>query len=233
MAWNEQARASHLPERQVERDRMVDEQIIARGIKHETVISAMRQVPRHRFVLVSQSSEAYNDYPLPIDYHQTISQPYIVAFMTDALALGPKNKVLEIGTGSGYQAAVLAHIVERVCTIEIVEPLARRAERKFRELQYGNIYVRSDDGYQGWPEEAPFDAIILTAAPEHIPQPLLEQLHVGGRLILPVGGESQNLVLFHRTEEGYVQRQLLPVSFVPMTGQARENPLSNWENDLQ
>ena len=222
MSSNEQTPAPHLSERQVERNRMVDEQIVARGIKNETVIAAMRSVPRHRFVLAVHRSEAYEDYPLPIDYQQTISQPYIVAFMTEALALKPKSRVLEIGTGSGYQAAVLAHIVDQVFTIEIVTPLAHRAEHIFRELQYHNIHVRSDDGYRGWPEKAPFDAIILTAAPEHIPQPLLEQLDINGRLILPVGKDSQRLVLIHRTMEGYTHTELIPVSFVPMTGKARE-----------
>ncbi|MCA9471872.1 MAG: protein-L-isoaspartate(D-aspartate) O-methyltransferase [Nitrospirales bacterium] len=229
--WHAQTSMSRPPERQVERDRMVDEQIVARGIKSETVTSAMRQVPRHRFVLSSHQLEAYEDYPLSIDYHQTISQPYIVALMTEALALESKSKVLEIGTGCGYQTAVLAHIVDRVFTIEIVAPLARRADSILHELQFDNISVRVGDGYQGWPEEGPFDAIILTAAPESVPDPLLEQLQIGGRFILPLGGTSQTLVLFHRTERGLVQRQILAVSFVPMTGQAQTGSSSNRNND--
>ena len=204
--------------RQIERDRMVDQQIVARGVADSVVIDAMRHVPRHRFVLDLDSSEAYEDYPLSIGHRQTISQPYIVAFMTEALKLDSQDRVLEIGTGSGYQAVVLAHIVSQVFTIEIVEPLAKRAEGTLKELGYHNVTVRGGDGYRGWPDEAPFDAIILTAAPDHIPQPLLEQLKVGGRLILPVGGESQNLLLFQRTREGFIKKQLFAVSFVPMTG---------------
>ena len=184
----------------------------------------MRSVPRHHFSLEGDAENAYGDYPLSIGHKQTISQPYIVAYMTEALRLRPEDRVLEIGTGSGYQAAVLAKIVSHVFTIEIVAPLAERARGILKDLGYNNVSIRAGDGYQGWPEEAPFDAIILTAAPGHIPQPLKDQLKIGGRLILPIEGEPQSLELIQRTEEGFVRKHLLSVSFVPMTGQAQENP---------
>ena len=209
--------------RQSERHAMVEGQIIARGVRDPSVIQAMRQVPRHQFVTESEQENSYEDRPLPIGYGQTISQPYIVAFMTEALRLQTTDKVLEIGTGSGYQAAVLAKIASEVFTIEIVEPLAKRAQETLSQLGYTNVQVRSGDGYQGWPTESPFDAIILTASPDHIPQPLLDQLTIGGRLILPVGKFLQELVLVNRTNEGYQQRVLLPVAFVPMTGEAEKN----------
>jgi protein-L-isoaspartate(D-aspartate) O-methyltransferase len=210
---------THDPTRQAERDRMVDEQIIPRGIKDEAVLAAMRRVPRHRFVPVYYSAFAYDDGPLPIGHGQTISQPFIVALMSDALELQRARKVLEIGTGSGYQAAVLAEIVPNVFTIEIVEPLATEAAQTLTELGYRNIHTRVGDGYQGWPEEAPFDAIIVTASSEHVPQPLLDQLAVGGRLILPVGKafqELQELVLYRRTKDGYEHTRLSLVRFVPL-----------------
>lgn len=210
--------------RQVERDRMVDTQIVAGGITDQSVIAAMRRVPRHRFVPDSESEDAYGDFPLSIGHGQTISQPFIVAYMTQALTLKPDEKVLEIGSGSGYQAAILAELGVQGFSIEIVEPLAARAKETLAELGYDNVIVRAGDGYQGWPEESPFDAIIITAAPDHIPAPLLEQLAIGGRLILPVGGYAQNLILVRRTEEGYQRTELLPVRFVPMTGQAEKGP---------
>ncbi|RMH37223.1 MAG: protein-L-isoaspartate(D-aspartate) O-methyltransferase [Nitrospirae bacterium] len=209
-------------ERQAERERMVAEQIIGGGITDTAVIEAMRRVPRHRFVPDTVADEAYEDHPLPIGFGQTISQPFIVAYMTQALKLKPNDKVLEVGTGSGYQAAVLAEIVSHVYTIEIVEPLAKRAEATLRALGYQNVHVRVGDGYQGWPEEAPFDAIIVTAAPDHVPQPLLDQLAIGGRMILPVGKFVQELVLIRRTEKGFERTTLLPVAFVPMTGEAEK-----------
>jgi len=213
--------------RQAERDWMVDTQIVAGGVTDEAVVAAMRRVPRHRFMPDSDSEDAYGDFPLPIGYGQTISQPFIVAYMTQALKLKPDEKVLEIGTGSGYQAAILAELVSKVLTIEIVEPLARRAEETLKELGYSNVIVRAGDGYKGWPDESPFDAIILTAAPNHIPPPLLEQLAIGGRLILPVGDYPQSLVMIRRTKEGYKETELLPVAFVPMTGQALKGPPSS------
>ena len=205
------------------RQAMVEEQILDRGIQDPLVIQAMRQVPRHRFVPKSELQHAYEDRPLSIGHDQTISQPYIVAFMTEALTLDASNKVLEIGTGSGYQAAILAEITSEVFTVEIVEPLAAQAKETLTQLGYSNIQVRTGDGYKGWPSESPFDAIILTAAPDHIPQPLLDQLALGGRLIVPVGTYLQKLILVLRTEEGYQQRTLLPVAFVPMTGEAEEH----------
>jgi protein-L-isoaspartate(D-aspartate) O-methyltransferase len=202
--------------RQAERDMMVDEQIIPRGIKDPTVLAAMRRIPRHRFMPALYSAFAYHDGPLPIGHSQTISQPSLVALMTEALALQGAKKVLEIGTGSGYQAAVLAEIVPMVFTIEIVEPLATEAAQTLAELGYRNISFRVGDGYQGWPEEAPFDAIIVTAAPDHVPQPLLDQLAVGGRLILPVGKVFQELALYRRTKDGYERTVLTLVRFVPL-----------------
>ena len=226
MGCNDRAQDYVLTSRQFERDQMVDQQIVARGVSDPAVITAMRHVPRHRFVLEGDALEAYGDYPISIGHKQTISQPFIVAFMTEALKLQPQDRVLEIGTGSGYQAAVLAHIVSQVFTIEIVEPLAKRAERILSEVGCGNVTVRTGDGYQGWPEEAPFQAIILTAAPDHVPEPLIEQLAIGGRLVLPVGEEPQSLVLIHRTEDGYTKTELIAVTFVPMTGQARKGPFA-------
>jgi len=215
------------PSRQVERDWMVNTQIVAEGITDQKVIAAMRRVPRHRFIPEQEAHDAYGNFPLPIGYEQTISQPFIVAFMTEALKVQSGEKILEIGTGSGYQAAILAELGVHVFSIEIVEPLAARASEILEELGYDTVRVRTGDGYQGWPEERPFDAIIVTAAPAHIPTPLLEQLAIGGRLILPVGDYSQNLVLIQRTEEGYQRTELLPVRFVPMTGQAELNHPKN------
>lgn len=197
---------------------MVDEQIAARGIADERVLAAMARVQRHRFVPRSEAHSAYGDHPLPIGHRQTISQPYVVAFMTEALELDGSEKVLEIGTGSGYQAAVLGEVAAQVYTIEIVEPLAERSRRTLAELGYENVHVRAGDGYRGWPEEAPFDAIIVTAAPDHVPEPLIEQLALGGRMIVPVGDKQQDLVLLVRTAEGLERERVLPVRFVPMTG---------------
>ena len=210
------------PTRQAERDRMVDEQIIPRGIKDPVVLAAMRHIPRHRFVPAFYSAFAYNDGPLPIGYGQTISQPSLVALMTEALALQGAKKVLEVGTGSGYQAAVLAEIVPNVFTIEIVEPLATEAAQTLAELGYRNIHTRVGDGYRGWPEEAPFDAIIVTAAPDHVPQPLLDQLAIGGRLILPVGRYYQTLELHRRTAEGYERKIISLVRFVPLVREGQQ-----------
>jgi protein-L-isoaspartate(D-aspartate) O-methyltransferase len=198
---------------------MVQDQIERRGIHNEKVLQAMRKVPRHKFIPEHLRKYAYADEPLPIGEDQTISQPYIVAYMTEKLELEPGDKVLEIGTGSGYQAAVLAELTDSVFTIEIVDVLARRAEKNLKELGYHNIFVKSGDGYKGWPEHAPFDAIIVTAAPTKIPQPLADQLRVGGRMILPLGDYSQDLVLIQKNAMGITQQTLLPVRFVPMTGE--------------
>ncbi len=208
--------SSMVSTRETERNRMVDQYIVPSGIKDPTVIAAMKHVPRHRFVPAQYSLFAYIDGPLPIGYGQTISQPSLVANMTESLQLKKTDKVLEIGTGSGYQAAILAELADKVLTIEIVEPLARQATQTLAELGYTNVRVRVGDGYQGWPEEAPFDAIIVTAASEHVPQPLLDQLAVGGRLIIPVGRDIQTLDLYHRTAEGYQRTTRTLVRFVPL-----------------
>lgn len=207
------------------RRQMVAEQLKARSrdIRNERVLAAMGTVPRHEFVPENRRHEAYEDYPLPIGYGQTISQPYIVAFMTEQLDPKPTDKVLEIGAGSGYQAAVLSLLVGEVYTIEIVEPLGRRAAIDLERLGYRNVKVRVGDGYQGWPDAAPFDAIIVTCAPEQIPQPLIDQLKDGGRMIIPVGGfGDQQLYLLEKRGKEVQRRAVLPVRFVPMTGRAAE-----------
>lgn len=198
------------------REQMVSEQIERRGVTDEDVLRVMRQVPRHLFVPANQRIAAYEDHPLPIGYGQTISQPYIVAYMTEAAKLNPDDKVLEIGTGSGYQAAVLAEMVKTVYTIEIVQPLAEKAEARLNDLGYTNVIVRYGDGYKGWPEEAPFDVIIVTAAPKTIPQELVNQLKEGGRMVVPVGSFFQELVRITKTGDGIEKEKLLPVRFVPM-----------------
>ncbi len=205
------------------RERMVERQIIARGIDDEYVIAAMRKVPRHRFVPANARTLAYIDSPLPIGLDQTISQPYIVALMTASLNCGGGERVLEVGTGSGYQAAVLAEIVDTVYTIEIIPELALRARAVLDTLGYGNIEVRTGDGYDGWPEAAPFDGIIVTAAAPRIPQPLIEQLRDGGRLVIPVGEHFQNLHVYEKGPEGLTLISSLPVRFVPMTGKVRDS----------
>lgn len=204
------------------RERMVREQIEARGVRDRLTLQALRKVPRHLFVAPARADEAYDDHPLPIGHGQTISQPYIVAFMTEALGLRGGESVLEVGTGSGYQAAVLAEIAARVYSIEIVAPLAEEARERLERLGYRNAQVRAGDGYQGWPEAAPFDAIMVTAAAPRIPEPLMQQLADGGRLVLPVGDELQELVVVTRHGTRFDQRRVLPVRFVPMTGQVRE-----------
>lgn len=204
------------------RHEMVKRQILARGVKDSFVINAMKKVPRHFFVLESDRDFAYNDEARAIGEGQTISQPYIVAFMTEELHIKPGDRVLEIGTGSGYQAAVLAQIVDSVFSIEIIGELAESAKKRIKDLGYNNIIVKQGDGYLGWPEGAPFDAIIVTAAPPTIPPRLLEQLKVGGRMILPVGKYVQELVVISKNEGGHTMDSVLPVRFVPMTGQILE-----------
>jgi protein-L-isoaspartate(D-aspartate) O-methyltransferase len=201
---------------------MVSEQLSARGIRDTRVLDAMRRVPRHEFVPEGQRRSAYEDRPLTIGYGQTISQPYIVAVMSEQLELDGSEKVLEVGTGSGYQAAVLAELAREVYTIEIVKPLAERAARDLERLGFGKVRVRAGDGYRGWPEAAPFDAIIVTAAPDHVPQPLVDQLAVGGRLVIPVGRFYQDLVRLTKDEKGVHRETLLGVRFVPMVGEAQE-----------
>ncbi len=201
---------------------MVEEQIAQRGVRDPGVLSAMRQVPRHLFVPQALRDQAYVDDPLPIGDGQTISQPYIVALMTQLLELEGDEKVLEIGTGSGYQAAVLARLARQVYTIEIRAALGRNAERTLEELGFDNVHVRIGNGYLGWPEAAPFDAIIVTAAPDHIPGALIEQLAVGGRMVVPVGTAIQDLVLLTKTADGVAQRKVVPVRFVPMIGEVEQ-----------
>jgi len=201
---------------------MVEAQIEARGVADPRVLEAMRRVPRHRFVPLELREQAYHDSPLPIGHRQTISQPYIVALMTELIEPDAGMKVLEIGTGSGYQAAVLAECVERVYTIEILPELGREAAELLEELGFDNVITRIGDGFDGWPDEAPFDAILVTAAPANIPKPLLDQLAIGGRLVIPVGESNQDLVVVTRTEDNYVTRRASPVRFVPMTGKAQE-----------
>jgi protein-L-isoaspartate(D-aspartate) O-methyltransferase len=203
------------------RQQMVREQIAGpgRGITNATVLNAMGKVPRHEFVPETQRPHAYEDRPLPIGHGQTISQPFIVALMTEKLEPHPTDRVLEIGTGSGYQAAVLAEIVREVYTIEIVAPLAERAAVDLKRLGYTNLFVRAGDGYLGWPEAAPFDAIIVTCAPEQIPRPLAAQLKDGGRMIIPVGSlHDQQLVLLRKRGDQLQESAVIPVRFVPMTG---------------
>jgi protein-L-isoaspartate(D-aspartate) O-methyltransferase len=207
------------------RTRMVESQIVARGVRDPRVLAAMRKVPRHRFVDDAQRAEAYEDHPLPIPGNQTISQPYIVALMTELLELKPNSRVLEIGTGSGYQSAVLAELADEVYTIEIVPELARLAQTRLRELGYHTVTVREGDGYRGWSEHAPFDGIIVTAAPERIPQPLLDQLAPGGIMVIPVGGFFQELKVFRKSADGRItEKDILPVRFVPMTGEVEKTP---------
>jgi protein-L-isoaspartate(D-aspartate) O-methyltransferase len=206
-----------------ERQRMVQVQLAARGIHDERVRAAMRKVPREEFVPPDAREFAYTDQPLPIGYGQTISQPFIVALMTQQVRAQSANRVLEIGTGSGYQAAVLAELVADVYSIEIVEPLAKRAQATLQRLGYKNVHVKSGDGYKGWPDAAPFDAIIVTCAPDHVPQPLVEQLKEGGRMIIPVGGRfEQQLYLLEKRNGQLRQRAVEPVRFVPMTGEAEK-----------
>ena len=203
------------------RERMVAEQIEARGVGDPRILAAMRRVPRHEFVPEPLRDHAYQDRPLPIGHEQTISQPYVVAAMTELAAPGPEARVLEVGTGSGYQAAILAELAGEVYSIEIVEPLAERAAATLAHLGYDRVRVRAGDGYRGWPEAAPFDAIVVTAAPREVPPALLEQLAPGGRLVIPVGAFHQELQVHRRTEGGIEVESVFPVRFVPMTGEAR------------
>jgi protein-L-isoaspartate(D-aspartate) O-methyltransferase len=200
-----------------QRQQMVEKQLKPRNIKDERVLAAMTKVPREEFIPVDARGDAYEDGPLPIGYDQTISQPYIVAFMTEQLRPKPSDRVLEIGTGSGYQAAILAELVSDVYSIEIVEPLAKNAETALQRLGYKNVHVKFGDGYKGWSEEAPFDAVIVTCAPEKVPQPLVDQLKDGGRMVIPVGERfAQQLYLFEKKNGQLKESVTLPVRFVPM-----------------
>jgi protein-L-isoaspartate(D-aspartate) O-methyltransferase len=203
------------------RRRMVDEQLRARDIRDGRVLDAMRRVPRHEFVPEAQRDRAYVDSPLPIGQGQTISQPYIVAFMTQALEVEPEHRVLEIGTGSGYQAAVLGQLAKTVYSIEIVPSLADSARTTLQRLGYRNIQVRTGNGYLGWPEEAPFDRVMVTAAPDEVPPALVEQLKVSGRMAIPVGTAAQELRILRRTPQGTDTLATMAVRFVPMTGKPK------------
>ena len=198
---------------------MVETQLVARGVRADRVLDAMRDVPRHLFVPESQAPHAYGDYPVPIGCDQTISQPYIVALMTELLEVSPGDRVFELGTGSGYQAAILAEMGVEVYTIEIKKGLCEHAGTVLQELDYDSAHVRCADGYGGWPEEAPFDGIIVTAAPDRIPDPLLAQLRDGARMVIPVGDFYQELKVITRSGESFQERSVIPVRFVPMTGE--------------
>jgi protein-L-isoaspartate(D-aspartate) O-methyltransferase len=209
------------PEFAAKRQQMVQEQLKPRGIHDERVLAALAKVPREGFVPENLRAKSYADSALPIGHDQTISQPFIVAYMTEQLRLQPNDRVLEIGTGSGYQAAVLAELAKDVYTIEIIEPLAKDASARLARLGYNNAHVKVGDGYQGWPEVAPFDAVIVTCAPDKVPQPLTQQLKEGGRMIIPVGtGLDQQLFLLEKKDGQMAERAILPVRFVPMAGEA-------------
>ena len=200
---------------------MVERQLRARGINDERLLAAMGKVPREEFIPPESRAASYEDGPLPIGYDQTISQPYIVGFMTQQLRLKPSDRVLEIGTGSGYQAAILAELVSEIYSVEIVEPLARAAEATLQRLGYKNVRVKVSDGYKGWPEKAPFDAIIVTCAPDKVPQPLIDQLKDGGRMVIPVGERfAQQLYLLEKKNGQLKESATLPVRFVPMAREA-------------
>jgi protein-L-isoaspartate(D-aspartate) O-methyltransferase len=206
------------PDFAAERERMVREQIVMRGVINKAVLAAMRKVPREEFIPAEFRMQSYMDGPVPIGYDQTISQPYIVALMTEKLQLKAGDRVLEVGTGSGYQAAILSELGAEVYSIEIIEPLARTAEATLRRLGYKNVHVKTGDGYKGWPEQAPFDVCIVTCAPDHLPQPLIDQLKEGGGMIIPVGGKfAQQLYLLEKRNGQIKQSAVLPVKFVPMT----------------
>jgi protein-L-isoaspartate(D-aspartate) O-methyltransferase len=213
--------------------RMVEQQIEARGVRDPRVLDAMRQVPRHELVPPDRRDQAYEDRPLPIGHSQTISQPYVVAAMSEALRLSGDERVLEVGTGSGYQAAVLSKLAKQVYSIEIVPELARRAKADLARLGYANVEVREGDGWRGWPEHAPFDAIMVTAAPEEVPPDLIAQLAVGGRLVIPVGDRDQQLLVVRKTPEGITREVLFGVRFVPMRGEAERDDEDRERHDTR
>jgi protein-L-isoaspartate(D-aspartate) O-methyltransferase len=200
-----------------QRQRMVSEQIKPRGIKNKAVIEAISKVPRHLFVAPSLVNWAYADSPLPIDYGQTISQPYIVAYMTEMAEINPKDKVLEIGTGCGYQAAILSELAQEVYTIEIIPELGKKAYQTLKKLGYNHVHIRIGDGYEGWPENAPYDSILVTAAPEKIPPALVNQLALNGKMVIPVGKFYQEILILTKTNDGLEKERTIPVRFVPMT----------------
>lgn len=206
------------------RRRQLVEALKSQGLKQRPVLDALLKVPRHKFVPASHRHRAYENRALPIAHEQTISQPYIVGYMTEAADIAPGDRVLEIGTGSGYQAAVLGELAKEVYSIEIVPPLADTARNLLRELGYKNVQVKTGNGYLGWPEHAPFDAIIVTAAPDEVPQALVDQLAVGGTMVVPVGSGYQQMVIITRNESGVVERRTISVAFVPMVGKPTPTP---------
>ena len=205
-----------------ERREMVEQHIRARGVQSESVLRAMMKVPRHKFVPEALAKQSYIDSALPIGLDQTISQPFIVAYMTEAADISKKDKVLEIGTGSGYQAAVLGELAREVYTIEIIPELAERSKQVLQQLDYKNVFVRAGNGYLGWPEQAPFDAIVVTAAPDKVPQALIDQLAVTGKMVIPVGTANQEMVVIEKTKKGVTRKRTIQVRFVPMTGKPNE-----------
>jgi len=226
------AEAAENPRYVEARRRMVEEQLCDRDITDAAVLAAMGRIPRHRFVPKNLQYLAYADMPAPIGHGQTISQPYIVALMTQVVRPKPESRALDIGTGSGYQAAVLAEVCEEVYSIEILKPLAEGARERLAALGYKNVSVRVGDGYRGWPEKAPFDIIIVAAAPDHVPQPLVEQLALGGRLVIPVGNFSQGLLVIEKRTDGSTRRKCIaPVRFVPMVGEAEKANATNPKQD--
>lgn len=206
-----------------ERENMVATQVEKRGVKDQRVLDALLTVPRHEFVPSEYRGSAYGDHPLPIGYGQTISQPYIVGLMTELAEIDTTDIILEIGTGSGYQAAVLSQLAGQVYSIEIIDTLAGKATATLERLGYNNVTVRSGDGFRGWPEHAPFDVILVTCAPAEVPRPLIEQLADGGRLVIPVGEQSQELKLYVKSDSSLTEKSVIPVRFVPMTGEAEDH----------
>jgi protein-L-isoaspartate(D-aspartate) O-methyltransferase len=219
---SEQSATQHVSDEEYAKQRrQLVEQLRAEGIQNQGVLDALLKVPRHRFVPPSHRHLAYRNHPLPIGQDQTISQPFIVGYMTEAAEIASGEKVLEIGTGSGYQAAVLAELAKEVYTIEIIPELAASARTLLREMGYKNLQVKTGNGYEGWVEHAPFDAIVVTAAPDEVPKALIEQLAVRGKMVIPVGKSFQQMVIITRTESGVVERRTIPVAFVPMTGKPK------------
>lgn len=216
-SFSELTGATQISEKEfAEQRRKLVELLKSQGLTKTTVLDAMLKVPRHKFVPASHRSLSYQNRPLPIGHEQTISQPFIVGYMTEAAEIASGERVLEIGTGSGYQAAVLAELAKEVYTIEIIPPLAENARNLLREMGYKNVQVKTGNGYLGWPEHAPFDAILVTAAPDEVPQALVDQLGVGGKMVVPVGSGFQQMVIITRNESGVVERRTIPVAFVPM-----------------
>jgi protein-L-isoaspartate(D-aspartate) O-methyltransferase len=219
---SEQSGAQHVSDEEFTKQRrQLVEQLRSEGIQNQGVLDALLKVPRHRFVPPSYRHLAYRNHPLPIGQDQTISQPFIVGYMTEAAEIASGEKVLEIGTGSGYQAAVLAELAKEVYTIEIIPELAESSRTLLREMGYKNLQVKTGNGYLGWPEHAPFDAIVVTAAPDEVPKALVEQLAVRGKMVVPVGTSFQQMLIITRTESGVVERRTIPVAFVPMTGKPK------------